>query len=215
MLLLMLGVMPRLAALLVYVWYVSYTARATLALGGWENILRGMSFIMLICPMPKCWSLGNKHTQKKTLEIAPRYGITLIRVQVITIYWQTVLDRMESSFWWNGEFMGYFLLSHNARWPMIWIADYQFLIHALTYLVIIVECLIPVLLWVRRWHRLGFLVGFSLHLGIVFLTFNLEIFFLAMMMLYLSFLRQEDVEWLTERYQRLTKRASTGSVTVK
>ncbi len=205
MVFLLLGVKPRLAALVVYVWYVSYSARSTLAMGGWDLILRTLSFFVLICPLPKCWSLGGGSALLNKTEIVPKYGLTLIRIQVLTIYWQTVLDRMDTSFWWNGEFMGYFFLSHNSRWPMIWIADYELLLQVSTYLVIAVEIMLPILLMVRRWHRAGFIIGFLLHGGIVLTAYNLGMFFLTMMALYLSFLRQEDLEWITERIQRLSK----------
>ncbi len=215
MIFLLLGVKPRLAALFVYTWYVSYTARSTLAMGGWDIILRTLSFFVLICPLPKCWSLGASSTLQDSSEVAPRYGITLIRIQVLTIYWQTVLDRMDTSFWWNGEFMGYFFLSHNSRWPMLWIADHELLLQISTYLVIAVELILPVLLMVRRWHRLGFLIGFLLHGGIVLTAYNLGMFFLTMMTLYISFLRQDDVEWIAERIQRMRNKLSPRSATVK
>lgn len=95
----------------------------------------------------KCWSLGGGSALLNKTEIVPKYGLTLIRIQVLTIYWQTVLDRMDTSFWWNGEFMGYFFLSHNSRWPMIWIADYELLLQVITYLVIAVERRRPFSLW--------------------------------------------------------------------
>jgi len=215
MVFLLLGVKPRLAALVVYVWYVSYSARSTLTMGGWDLILRTLSFFVLICPLPKCWSLGASCSLQDSSEVVPKFGLTLIRIQVLTIYWQTVLDRIDTSFWWNGEFMGYFFLSHNSRWPMIWIADYELLLQISTYLVIAVEIMLPILLMVRRWHRAGLLIGFLLHGGIVLTAYNLGMFFLTMMTLYLSFLRQNDIEWITKRIQRLRSKASSRSATTK
>lgn len=203
MILLLLGVVPRAAAFAVFVWHVSYATRAPIALAGWDHVLRSLSFLVLVSPMPVCWSLHFGRVGKKAAEalLVTCYGLTLMRMQVVVIYWQTVLARFENSFWMNGEFLSYFLLSHNARWPGLWVADYGPWLKVATWLVLAVEFVIPLLLMSRRWHRLGFLAGFLLHAGICLTSRNLGMFFLAMMALYTSFLRKEDIEWLTQRFR--------------
>lgn len=201
MILLTLGVRPRLMACTVYVWYVSYAARAPLALAGWDHVLRSLSFLVLVSPMPACWSLTFGKARKAVLtELrVPCYGLTLMRLQVVAIYWQSVLGRLDSPFWLKGEFMGFFLLSHNSRWPGLWVVEYGFLLKIVTYLVLITEIMIPVLLIVPRWRWFGFITGFLLHAGIHATAHHLGLFFLAMMTLYLSFLRDQDIEWLSRR----------------
>lgn len=209
MLLLLFGVWSRLAAVIVYVWYVSYAMRAPLILVGWDEVLRCTAFLVLISPMPRCWSLQSRKARKRAAPEmqAPCYGLTLMRVQLAVIYLQAVLARLDNEFWMGGEFMSFFLLSHNARWPGLWVLNYGGLLKAATYLVLIVELAIPFLLMVRRWRWYGFATGILLHAGISIMSHNLMLFFLAMMTLYLSFLQKEDMDWLVQRLPRKTRQA--------
>ena len=65
MVLLLLGVWPRVAAGIVYVWYVSYGMRAPLILVGWDEVLRSTAFLVLVSPMPECWSLRSRKARKR------------------------------------------------------------------------------------------------------------------------------------------------------
>ena len=108
MILLLVGKYQRVAALLVYVWHVSYSARAVTALTGWDSVLRSISFLVLLAPLPAVWALDKSRERTPVVKI---YGLTLMRFQLLVIYWQTVLDRHDSEFWLSGEFMGYYVLS--------------------------------------------------------------------------------------------------------
>ncbi len=201
MLLLLLGVWPRLAAVIVYVWYVSYAMRSPLILVGWDEVLRSVSFLVMISPMPVCWSLRSRKARKHTPpELhAPRYGLTLIQVQLAVIYVQAVLARLEDPYWTGGEFLSFFLLSSNARWPGLWVLNYGFALKVATYGVLLMELAIPVLLMIRRWRWFGVAAGILLHVGISLTAYNFVLFFLSMLVLYPSFLQPEDMDWLEQR----------------
>ncbi len=202
MILLLAGKMQRLAALLIYVWHVSYTTRGLTGMGGWDEVLRCVSFLVLISPLPAVWSLERASEQAPA---ARSYGLTLMRFQLLVIYWQTVLERLDSKFWLSGEFMGYYLLSHNARWPAVWLVDFDLSLRGLTYLILIVEAALPLMLISRRWHRAGMLTGFLFHFGIFVTSYNLLMFLLSMMVLYVAFLRTDDINWMTQWAKRLLK----------
>lgn len=209
--LLLLGVATRYAAFWVLVWHISYLARAVPALAGWDMVLRSFSFLILVSPIGKCWTLPAllRRGEKAPPALVPAYGLVLMRLQVLVIYWQTVLARValpDPNYWSNGEFMSYFLLSHHARWPGIWVLEYGSLLVLMTYAAQIAEVAIPVLLWVKKTRWWGILLGFSMHAGISVLARNLGLFFLTMTMTYLAFLRREDIErfggWLRRRIER-------------
>lgn len=201
MLLLLFGVWSRVAAVIVYVWYVSYAMRAPLMLVGWDEVLRSTAFLVLISPMPACWSWRSRKARKRMVPETQVlcYGLTLMRAQLVVIYLQTVLARLGNEYWMGGEFMSFFLLSHNARWPGLWVLNYGFVLKVVTYLTLLTELLIPILLMVRRWRWYGFGTGFLLHAGISLTSYNLVLFWLAMMVLYVSFLQKEDIDWLERR----------------
>ncbi len=209
--LLFLGVAARLAAFWVLVWHLSYIARASPATTGWDLVLRSFAVLVLVSPVGKCWTLPAllRGGGKMLPALVSGHGLVLMRLQVLGIYWQTVLRRLvapEPNFWGNGEFMSYFLLSHHARWPGPWVLEYGGLLAFATYAAQLAETAIPVLLWVKKTRRWGMLLGFSLHAGISVFARDLGIFFLAMMVTYFAFLRTEDIEAMQRRMQRLLAR---------
>lgn len=204
MVMLMLGIWPRVAAVAVYVWHLSYSIRAPLVLVGWDEVLRCTSFLVMVSPLPVCWCLQSAKARRKAAAEPPppRYGLTLLQVQLAGIYIHAVLARLGDEFWMSGDFMSFFLLSHNARWPGLWVLNYGTLLKGVTYLVLLMELAIPVLLMVRRWRWYGIAAGVLLHAGISLMAYNLMLFFLSMMMLYLSFLQKEDMDWLERKLGR-------------
>ncbi len=204
MVMLMLGIWPRVAAVAVYVWHLSYSIRAPLVLVGWDEVLRCTSFLVMVSPLPACWCLQPAKARRKAAAEPPplRYGLTPLQVQLAGIYIHAVLARLGDEFWMSGDFMSFFLLSHNARWPGLWVLNYGTLLKGVTYLVLLMELAIPVLLMVRRWRWYGIAAGVLLHAGISMMAYNLMLFFLSMMMLYLSFLQKEDMDWLERKLGR-------------
>lgn len=198
LLMLLAGIGARAAALWVFVWHVSYIARAPLALAGWDNILRAFSFLILVSPLGKCWTLPIGQARTSPPAYVSSHGLVLMRLQVVVIYWQAVLARFRhpESYWTNGEFLSYFMLSHHSRWPGPWVLKYPDLMALGTYCVLLGEIAIPILLWVRKTRWWGILLGVTLHAGICVLADNLGLFCLSMLMTYLAFLRSEDVEKL-------------------
>jgi hypothetical protein len=93
------------------------------------------------------------------------------------------------------------MLSHHARWPGKWVLEFGDLLACGTHAIQLAEVAIPVLLWVRKTRWLGALFGFGLHAGICMFARGLELFFLSMLMIYLAFLRSEDIDHL-ERWTR-------------
>jgi hypothetical protein len=207
---LMAGVRARLAASWVLVWHISYIARGPLPLTGWDAVLRCFSFLVLVSPMGKCWTLPAMMRGQAGMvpALVSRHGLVLMRLQVLVIYWQAVLARLlhPDPYWGNGEFLSYFMLSHHARWSGTWVLEYGSLMALGTYGIQISETAIPVLLWVKKTRWWGALLGMALHAGISVFAWDLELFCLSMMMTYFAFLRKEDVEGMERRVKRWLKR---------
>lgn len=207
---LMAGIGTRLAAFWVLVWHISYMARAPLPLAGWDAVLRCFSFLILIGPMGKCWTLPAMMRGQSAMfpGKVSRHGLILMRLQVLVIYWQAVLARLlhPDPYWGNGEFLSYFMLSHHARWPGTWVLEYGSLMALGTYGIQLAETAIPLLLWVKKTRWWGALLGTALHVGISVFARDLELFCLSMMMTYLAFLRKEDMEGIVRRVKHWLKR---------
>jgi len=191
------GCLPRLAAFFVFAWFMSCSFRAPVANSGWDLTLRCFAFLILVSPLGKSWKVGLPWPPP--FRSVPNYGITLMRLQVLVIYWQTDIGRMHDPWWKNGDFFGYFLLSQFSRWPGLWVLDHLFLMHLITWATTGVELLLPLLLWFRRTRWVGITLGCCFHLAIIVVARNIGLFSLTMMMTYLSFLRDEDVRWVRTR----------------
>ena len=200
------GIATRPAAFCVLVWHLSYIARATPATTGWDMVLRTYSFLVLVSPIGKCWTLPAllRRHGKILSAMVPCYGLVLMRLQVLVIYWQTELRRLVNPdrYWGDGEFLSYFFLSHHARWPGRWVLEYGSIFTAATYAIQIAEVAIPVLLWVKKTRWWGMLLGLVLHAGVSVFARDLGLFFLAMMMTYPAFLRTGDIEAVQGRVKR-------------
>lgn len=212
---LLVGVGARLAAFWVLVWHISYIARSPLPLAGWDVVLRCFSFLVLVSPLGRCWTLPvwlRGRGGMVPVDVSG-HGLVLMRLQVTVIYWQAVLTRLfhAEPYWRNGEFLSYFMLSHHARWPGTWVLEYGSLMVVGTYAIQVIEAGLPVLLWVKKTRWWGILAGTSLHVGIDVFGKSLGLFCLAMMMTYLSFLRREDIEGLERLRQRWLARGGNRS----
>jgi hypothetical protein len=201
------GAWARVAAFWVFVWHVSFTSRALLGTTGWDMLLRSFSFLVLISPLGEDWPLGALRRRASPINAAdvPQYGLVLMRLQVLVVYWQTVLHRVLSQdpYWLKGEFLPYFLLSHQSRLPGLWVLEHQSLLALTTHLVQLTEVTIPVLLWIRKTRWWGFGLGLLLHGGICASATGLELFLLTMLMSYSCFADRSDLDTVERFLQNL------------
>lgn len=188
-----LGVLPRLSAIVAYLWAVSYSATAAVALSGFDTILRVVGFVLAVSPTVDAWSLGRPTPRTAP---PPAYGLRMVQWQVLLIYVCTVWLKAPDPFWRAGAAVPYFLMSIFARHPTAAAAHLGAIGALLTYGTLIVELSLPFLLWVRKTRWLGVGLGVGLHVGIA-LTSELALFTLAMLPLYTAYLEADDFERLS------------------
>lgn len=197
------GLLSRLSILIVYLWQLSYVNSIFPVLSGWDTLLTVYTFLLLISPTSDLWSMDgyikSKFFRKKLSESAPAYGLYLMRFQLCIVYFSTVGLKLYNYYWLNGEFYAYFMLSVYSRFPDPFFAGNRILSAMLTYGTLVIELLIPILLLTKKFKRIGFLLGFSLHLSIM-LSSNLFIFSFTMLTLYVPFLnRLENIPAMFRR----------------
>lgn len=198
---LLVGTFNRIAAIGVYVWAVSYSNQAPLALAGYDTVLRTATFGLMISPVVSVWSVrpwwfaGSTRPQ-------PRYGLRLMQWQLVLIYWCTVWLKAPDQYWRRGETISYMLLSNFARFPTPEAASLGLWDPVLTWGTLLVELTVPVLLWQRKTRFVGIALGFGLHAGIA-LTAKLALFSLAMLPLYVAFLEQGDWDRMAQWWSKL------------
>ncbi len=192
-----LGWKPRLAAFLVFLWYMSFTFRAVIATTGWDLVLRCFSFLILVSPQSESWKFPKKEMDLRRM--VPVYGLTLMRLQVIVIYFQAVLARTGDPWWQNGDFFSYFLLSYHSRWSGLWVLENQGLLRLITWGTLVVELIIPILLIIPKTRWFGVGIGCTFHLLIILAAHDITMFSLTMIMTYVVFLREPDLKWIRSK----------------
>lgn len=198
------GVWTRAAALVVFVWHVSYSLRAFPVLHSWDSILRIYSFIVLVSPAGRLWSVAHWLRPKPSdSEDAPAYGLRLMQWQLYVIYLMTFWLKAPDPFWRNGQLLAYFSVSVFSRTPNgLFLVRHEWLSALGTYLSLAIEAGVPWLLSFRRTRALGFLAGFGLHF-MVGATAMLGVFSVCMVAPYMAFIDRRDIDWLTSRLSRL------------
>lgn len=186
-----LGVLPRLSAILAYLWVASYSATAAIALSGFDTILRVVGFVLVISPTVRTWSLGKRGPVAQ--KPPPAYGLRLVQWQVFLIYVCTVWLKAPDPFWRSGAAVPYFLMSIFARHPTTAAAHLGAFGAVLTYGTLLVELSVPFLLWGRRTRFWGVALGAGLHLGIA-ASSELALFTLSMLALYPAYFETQDFD---------------------
>jgi hypothetical protein len=201
------GCFSRVAAVLVYVWYLSYNYRAFPVLHGWDRLMLITGFVLMMAPIGHAWSVDawrRRRAGRPVTAAVPIYGLNVLRFQLFVMYLDTVWLKVDDQYWRSGEFTSYFMLSvySRFRWPVM--ADLQMLSAMFTYGTLAAELSVAWLLLFKRTRVWGFIVGCGLHIGIA-VTADILIFSLATMLLYLAFLDDDDIEriagWARRRFR--------------
>lgn len=189
---LFLGILVRISGVLVYVWVVSYSTQTPIVLAGYDTVFRTTAFAVMLSPATAAWSLRPRWFAGAK-ELLPRYALRLLQWQLLLIYWCTVWLKAPDQYWRRGEVISYMLMSNFSRFPTPHAASLGILNALFTWGTLLIEVLVPILLWQRNTRWLGVFLGFCLHVGIA-LTTKLALFSLAMVPLYLAFFEEQDWE---------------------
>ncbi len=193
--LLLLGVWSRVQMVCIFVWLVSFQFRAPATCDGEDTLFRCFAFFMIFMPLDCGWSLTQSWRKGRgltpqTVDISSTWAVSLIQFQMTVIYVSATWNKLWGSTWQDGTALYY--VSHMTdvfgRVPALTaLFDHIWFVKALTWSVVAIEGLIPILLWIPRTRRWGVALGIALHLGIELLM-NLFLFEWLMILGLLSFL---------------------------
>lgn len=202
------GFFTRVAALVVYVFHVSYSHFDFAVLHSWDALLRIYSFLILISPTEAVWSWDQRRAARKGKPFEPPaiYGLRLMQWQLAVVYVSTVWLKVPDVNWRNGRLLSFFQMSMYSRFPdSTLLVKYEVLSDLLTFGSLAVELSVVFLLWSRRWRWVGASLGVSLHVGIA-LTSRLTVFSLCIVAPYFAFFEAADFDrataWLQAQAQR-------------
>jgi hypothetical protein len=206
------GFMSRFAASAVLVFQMSYCNRAFAALHSWDSILRIYALLAFVSPLGRAWSVDGWLSPRETdKDDVPAYGLRLMQWQLLIIYTITVWLKVPDQYWRNGQLLAYFSVSFYSRTPdSLMLVNHEWLSALQTWLSLLIEATVCLMLFARRTRWLGFLAGFALHGGIA-LTSRIEVFSFSMIAPYFAFLERHDVDRLVAVVRGLRGRVFRNS----
>ncbi len=181
--LLLLGVWSRFQMACIFVWIVSFQYRNPLICDGEDTLFRCFAFFMIFLPLDCGWSLTRRWYQWRGFELAKAtmadaWALRFIQIQMTIIYCSATWYKLLGSTWQDGTALYYVshMTDHFGRFPALTgLFDQLWFVKAMTWSVIAIEGLLPILLWWPRTRVFGILLGIALHLGIE-LTMHLFLF---------------------------------------
>jgi hypothetical protein len=208
-LLLLLGIFPRLNALCLFIWLVSFQLRNTLITDGEDDVFKWIAFCLIWIPSGARWSLPamlrdwrNRDASDASGDLAlPGWGLRLLQLEMVMIFLSAVLSKFAGEAWLNGTALYYVARLDDAfgRLPVPdWPWDTPWVVALLTWSVLITELAVPLLIWFRETRRLCLFLLLLFHLGNEW-TMHLFLFHWIMLCGWLSFVTADDLRWLGVR----------------
>ena len=162
-------------SVLSFLLVVSYTNRAFGALFGMDQVLAFMSFYLAIGPSGKAFSvdawLRRRRGVTREVQLQPsvraNISVRLIQFHMCIVYLFAGLSKLQGESWWRGDAIWGAMASYEYQTiDMTWMANYMWMINAMTLASLVFEISYPFVIW-HRWARPFYLLtAVILHLGI-------------------------------------------------
>lgn len=190
---LLLGVLSRLAAFVLFAIQVALQHRNPFILNSGDHLYLIIAFLLSFAPSDLRWSLRSYFARRRGKE-GPRmvsaWSTRLIGLQICYVYLYAFAAKINSKAWISGTAMfDVFASPSLARWPTE--LDYPVFLALITWGTLVFELFFPLFVWQKAYRRYALPAGILFHLGIE-VTMALPMFSALMMISYASFLDDEE-----------------------
>jgi hypothetical protein len=177
--LLMLGIMQRVSALILFVLLFVFKIRNIYLLDGADNVISVLLpffiFVNTFSFIDKYENFKINFLQKNNLinidNVISKYFSFAIMIQICFIYFFAALHKLQGEVWQNGTAI-YYILNSNDFSPTIlnqFITKFLFTVKFLTWFTIFFQITFPVFVWFPKLKKPYIVLGVILHLGIFFM----------------------------------------------
>lgn len=202
------GFLTRVTSIAALIIVISYVHRVPTALFGLDQINGMLTLYCAIGPSGLAWSIDSWLRRRRNPQsvVIPSIGaniaIRLIQLHMCVIYLFAGLSKLQGQTWWNGLAMWYSFANREYQtMDVTWLAEYPFVINAMTHTTILFEIGFCALIWNRLARPLVLLVAVLLHVGIG-LCLGMWTFGLIMLVGCAAFLPPHTVRTLLRRRAR-------------
>ena len=211
---LLLGLFTRTSAACVFIWLVSFQNRNALILDGEDTVFRLIGFFLILMPSGTAWSLDSLLRRgvlrtppvASSAPLAPAWGLRLLQIQVALIFFSAALCKMQGEAWIDGTALYYVArVDEFGKFPLPpGLFTTPWLVRVMTWSVIAVELMVPLLVWFRETRRSALLIALAFHLANEY-TMHLFLFHWIMLAGWLAFVLPEDWEWMWRKRSALAR----------
>lgn len=200
LLLLALGIWPRISAIVAWVLHLSFLHRNPATSYGADTI---STFYLFFFCLADFREKSHKGDWRATLgSVAYR----LCQIQLCIIYFYSGVHKLKGAYWWRGEAIwGVLANSQMARWDFSWVAHFPVFFIAGTYATLLFEIYFPALIWVRKARVPLLIFGALFHFGIG-LTMNIPIFASLMTLSYAMFLTSGEARRVNLLFEKFAEK---------
>ena len=234
--LLLMGLLPNLQMLCLFVWLTSLENRNFLIIDGEDVVFRLVAFCLIWVPLGRCWSvdalvrqrlgwmpkgsgvdcgilpaIGEVSPQstpdplvRHSPYAAPGWGLRLLQIQMCVSFLAAGLWKLSGESWLDGTALYYVarLDDYFGRLPIpTWPFDSPWAVALMTWSVIAVEILAPILLWFKETRRPALIAVVLFHLANEW-TMHLFLFHWVMLCGWMAFISPEDFAWIGRLFRK-------------
>lgn len=215
--LMLFGVFSRVQAACIFFWLVNFQHRNPLILDGEDTVFRLLAFFLIFLPLDSAFSLRDASLRSSFWDYRAAWGLRLIQAEMALIYFSAAWSKALGASWRDGSALFYVFQMQDlfGRGPLPdWITQSEFIIRSSTWAVVLVEAMLPILLFWPRTRRWGIVLGIALHLTIEY-SMHLFLFQWIMIVGLLSFIAPEDWELLGRLRSRIRGDVGCAAVQVR
>jgi hypothetical protein len=232
---LLLGLLPRVNALFLFLWIISFQARNDLINDGEDCLMRLLGFFVIWLPSGRCWSVnamirrwwrrgcerssnggvdrtsGRSGPERPTL--VPGWPVRLMQIEMAAMFFSSALMKLAGEPWVQGTALYYVsrLDDFFGRFPVpAYLFDTPWAVALMTWTVVAAEFSIPILLWFKETRRSCLIVLLAFHLANEW-TMNLFLFHPLMICGWIAFITPEDFSWLLPGRGRKPRLSADGA----
>ena len=191
------GFMTRFASVAVYTCLLSLHLRNGYIMNGGDGFLRATGFFLMFAPAGAAFSVDRllrirAGREGGTLPLHSPWALRLIQIQIAVVYFSTFYWKTLGTTWINGTAIYYVLrLEEDHRFPVPFVHS-LLLIKLATWLTLLIEFSMAVLVWSRELRYPVLLAALCLHLGIEY-SMNIPLFEWIMIAGLVTFIYPEDL----------------------
>ena len=187
------------------IWLISFQNRNPIIWDSEDTLMRLICFYLILMPLNQIWAIGfpwrvaRRESDSIDPPQGPAWGLRLLQLQIALIVWVAGTSKLYGRPWVEGDARSYYVRLHEffPRFPVPgFLFDTPWIVKPMTWLVIVVELIVPILVWFKETRRFALLLVLFFHLASDY-SMNLFLFHWLMITGWAAFLTTEDLDAIT------------------